>query len=351
MITGQPLFGCPNLYYDDARVVYVRTPELRKYAYLLEKTSIKLSAFFYHLDLYLFEMAVFRWLRKQPAGAFDIVQTCSLFALPRKLLAKFAMPCVTWLPGPPSRLARRRIRALVHHKKFALFAHGTPEAVLHDMGLRRGQEFAIIEPGVELEAIDQAANLDLVVEKARLGLRETDLLGATIARLVPIKNHALLLEGIALAGEMGVHWNWAFAGDGLLRECLEKRARELGIEKQVHWLGHQSLADVYRLLGTCDISALTSVYENFSIAVLEAWAHRRPVIGTKVRYLQHLIQEAGGGETVPSGDAQALAEALVKMTNPEMRAEYGRRGRAFVEHLDWPKIAERLESLYRRTLN
>ncbi|MDR3159205.1 MAG: glycosyltransferase family 4 protein [Zoogloeaceae bacterium] len=350
LITGKPLFSPPNLRYGDMRVLYVRAPALRGCAYHLERTSAKLSAFFCHLDLYLFEMAVFAWLRKNPQERFDIVQMCSLFCLPQKILSKFNIPCVSWLPGPPSGLTRRQIRKLARREGFSLFAHGAPEDSLRDMGLRKGHEYEIIEPGVELEAIDHAEDVDAAAGKARLGLAATDLLGVTIARLVPVKNHALLLEGIALAGKAGTVWNWVFAGDGPLCGELKEQARRLGIERQVRWLGRQGRAEVYRLLRICDLSALTSRYENFSIAALESWAHRRPVIGTSVGYLQHLVRESGGGETVAPGDARELAEALARMTNPEMRAEYGRRGRAFVERLDWPRIAERLENLYQKTI-
>jgi glycosyltransferase involved in cell wall biosynthesis len=350
LITGKPLFSPPNLHYDDVRVIYVGSPELREYAYRLEKIGTKPAAAFYHLDSYLFEMAVLNWLRKNPQERFDIVQMCSLFSLPQKLLSEFNIPCVSWLPGPPSGLTRRKIKKLVPHEKFALFTHGAPEANLRDMGLEKGCEYEIVEPGVELEVIDYAEDVDVAAEKVRLGFAATDFLGVTIARLIPIKNHALLLEGIALAGKTGTVWNWVFAGDGPLDGALKEQARRLGIERQIRWLGHQRRAEVYTLLKICDLSALTSHYESFSISCLESWAHRRPVLGTRVGYLQHLIREAGGGETVLPGDAQELASALTRMTNPKIRAEYGRRGRAFVERLDWPRIAERLESLYLKTI-
>ena len=101
----------------------------------------------------------------------------------------------------------------------------------------------------------------------------------------------------------------------------------------------------------CDLFALTSVYENYSNAVLEAMAYGLPVIGTEVGYLQHLIPKAQAGMVVPSNNKDRLADALVEMANPIVRKRYAEHGRAFVEHLDWPIIAERLERLYLNVIN
>jgi glycosyltransferase involved in cell wall biosynthesis len=237
---------------------------------------------------------------------------------------------------------------LVQHQKFAMFTHGTPEQVLLDMGLKNGHEYEVIEPGIELNSIDQAAVLSKAKERAKIGFQESDLLGITTARLVSLKNHDLLLEAIALSREKGVIWNWAFAGDGPLMNHLKQRSLILGIEKQVRWLGNQDRDAVYRLLHIADLFALVSVYENFSIATLEAMANRLPIIATRVGYLQRLVEETKAGILVSSGDAQSLAAALVEMSDPEVRNLYRGLGRVFVERMDWSCIAEKLEALYLR---
>jgi hypothetical protein len=63
-------------------------------------------------------------------------------------------PVVSWLPGRPSRMTRRRLPALLSHPKFGLFTHGDTERLLKDMGLTPDRDYAIIEPGIDLELID-----------------------------------------------------------------------------------------------------------------------------------------------------------------------------------------------------
>jgi len=216
------------------------------------------------------------------------------------------------------------------------------------MELKKGREYEIIEPGIELNIIDQEPSQSKSEERTKAGFHEDDLLGVTTARLLPIKNHDLLLKAIAQVKKKGIIWNWIFAGDGSLTDYLKQKTSELGIEKQVHWLGNVNRTAVHRLLHMADLFALVSVYESFSIATLEAMAHCLPVIATQVGYLQRLVDETGTGILVPSDDVEALAAALVKMADPEIRNLYCGQGRKFVERMDWPRIAEKLEALYLR---
>jgi glycosyltransferase involved in cell wall biosynthesis len=93
------------------------------------------------------------------------------------------------------------------------------------MGLRPSIDYHVIDPGVDQSRV----HLDIAVRHERrkeLGLGDSDLLGVTTARLVPIKNHMLLLKAIALSKSRGVTWNWVLLGDGPLRAaCGTTRER------------------------------------------------------------------------------------------------------------------------------
>ena len=349
LITGKPLFKPAKNNFPDMEVIYVPAPNLRRFAYATELINSKISAAFYHLDNAIFELAVFRWCKRLPKNNFDIIQCCSLFGLPESLLNNFDQPVISWLPGPPSGRVRARLPRLIANPHFGLFAHGSPEWDLMKMDFVRGKEYEIIEPGIDLSAID-AIKPDRYLKRKQLGLGVESLLGITTARLVPVKNHKLLLKALAGAKRQGVIWHWLFIGDGPLASDLKQYAQQLGISKQVHFLGHQNQQEVHAFLAIADIFALTSSYENFSIATLEAMAHRLPVIGTEVGYLQVLISEAKAGRVVPSSDSDQLATTLVELAEAENRLVFGQAGRNFVERLDWPNIAQRLETFYQKVI-
>jgi glycosyltransferase involved in cell wall biosynthesis len=101
------------------------------------------------------------------------------------------------------------------------------------------------------------------------------------------------------------------------------------------------------MLAASDVFVLPSRYENFSNAVLEAMAHGLPVIGTQVGYLQDLIRDSGAGVAVPLGDVASMSNAIGNMAaNEGRRKEYSKRGREFARQFAWPRIADKLVSLY-----
>jgi glycosyltransferase involved in cell wall biosynthesis len=344
IVTGKPLLGRARHRFDGVDVAYLPCPGLRRFAYAAEGVNSRLSAAFYHLDEAIFEWQTARWLDARGRRAFDIVQCCSLFRLPRHLLARSDTPVVSWLPGRPSGKVRRWLPDLLSHPKFGLFTHGDTERSLQDMGLTSGSDYAIIEPGIDLRLID-ATPRERRGMRAMLNLNEDALLGLTVARLVPFKNHRLLLQGLAMARARGADWHWVLIGDGPLEGRLRRAAQQLGIASQVHVLGYRPQAEVHRWMRAADLFALTSNYETFSIATLEAIAHGLPVVGTPAGYLQHLIRSTQAGVVVPSGSPEAVADALVDMAKPASRARFG-QSRPLVERLDWPLVAEQLERFY-----
>ncbi len=73
----------------------------------------------------------------------------------------------------------------------------------------------------------------------------------------------------------------------------------------------------------------------------------KPII-FPVQFLDNPVQEAQCGLTVPPGDPEALAEAIIKLYQmpPEERKAMGNRGREYVEkYHDIRKLADRLETV------
>lgn len=347
VLTGRPLWGGAANKFSELDVEYVPAPNLRLWAYKSEKLSTKLSAAFYYLDLYLFERSALKWLAtRNRFREFDVVQVCGLFGLAEVLLRRWQLPTVGWLPGIPSRRTRSKIRRLVSFPRFRLFSRGDPvRFVKKEMGL---PSIEVIEPGLEIDKFCSGASCGGSIRQ-QLGISATAVVGCTVARLVPVKNLDFLLAGLALAAEEIPDLHHLIVGSGPLYDELSLRVRSLGLDRQVHFLGHQDRASVYSLLAQSDFFVLTSKYENFSNAVLEAMGHGLPVIGTAVGYLKDLIADSGAGILVPLGDEVALKKAIVRVAlDADLRGGFSNRGVGFVRQFDWKVIAEKLVSLYRK---
>jgi sugar transferase (PEP-CTERM/EpsH1 system associated) len=166
------------------------------------------------------------------------------------------------------------------------------------------------------------AESERLAARRELGLPERGLVVGTVARLVPVKNQALLLRALALCAGQPPHL--VLAGDGPLRAELEALARTLGVGEWVRFAG--LCRDVPRVLAALDVFALTSHSEGLPIAVIEAMAAGLPVTATAVGGLPELVAHESTGLLVGPDDAEALAQAWQRLHEPELRRRLGQAG-------------------------
>ncbi len=106
-------------------------------------------------------------------------------------------------------------------------------------------------------------------------------------------------------------------GDGPERGPAEMLVRELGIEKNVTFLGKQS--HVERLIPHADILLLPSELESFGLAALEAMACGVPPVATRTGGLPEVITHGVDGYLEEVGDTDALAERALELLTNESR--------------------------------
>lgn len=98
------------------------------------------------------------------------------------------------------------------------------------------------------------------------------------------------------------------AGEGPLDRELKRLAHAHGVTARVHFLGWRT--DVAALLGAADCLACPSRIEPLGNVILEAWAHRRPVVAAASKGPTGLVRDGDTGLLVPLEDAPALSAAL-----------------------------------------
>jgi glycosyltransferase involved in cell wall biosynthesis/O-antigen/teichoic acid export membrane protein len=154
-----------------------------------------------------------------------------------------------------------------------------------------------------------------------------------LANLIAYKGHEVALAAFARvrASMPALEARLQLAGAGPEEGPLRARARELGIDGDVEFLG--SVADVSALLVDCAFTVLPSLTEGMPNAVLESLAHGRAVIASAVGGVPEIL-EHGGGVLVPPGDQEALADAMRGLlVDPALTAHLGAEGRALVDDL------------------
>jgi sugar transferase (PEP-CTERM/EpsH1 system associated) len=166
--------------------------------------------------------------------------------------------------------------------------------------------------------------------RAALDLDADALVVGAVGRLVPVKDHASLVEAAALLRRHGLAPTIVIAGDGPLHDMLLSRAVALGIESQIRLLGDRP--DIETVLAALDVFALTSVSEGLSNTILEAMAAGLPVVATEVGGADELVERDVTGVLVPARSPSALASSLaLLLRDPAMRAAMGAAGRQRAE--------------------
>jgi glycosyltransferase involved in cell wall biosynthesis len=147
----------------------------------------------------------------------------------------------------------------------------------------------------------------------------------TIGRLTAVKNHFMLLETInclRLSGEID-KFKFFIIGDGELKKDFIDKANEFNLMNAIVFKGWQK--DMPSVYAQLDAVALTSKNEGTPVALIEAMASCRPVVAAAVGGVPELLgrvkekkpegfQIAERGLMVQSGDAEALAQALLYLS-------------------------------------
>jgi glycosyltransferase involved in cell wall biosynthesis len=171
-----------------------------------------------------------------------------------------------------------------------------------------------------------------------------------VGRLIPIKGHIVLLRAFAEARKRLPNLELEIAGRGPLEPALKALAAELEIQDSVTFLGHVS--PIQSAIERAAVVVVPSMGEGFGMVALEAMERARPVIAANIGGLGELVRDGETGVLVPAGEAEPLAEAIVRVTGDlELARAMGDAGRrrALSRFLQ-TACTERTELLYEDAL-
>ncbi len=168
----------------------------------------------------------------------------------------------------------------------------------------------------------------------------------TVARLCEDKDHETLLRAFALVSAAHPRARLLIVGDGEKRAELEALIAELGLTRAVHLAGMR--LDVPAWLRSMSAFVLSSKWEGFPLAVLEAMACGLPAASTGVGGIPNLNQSRENLLLVPPRNPVALAEAMERLLLEKgLRERLRSDGRDLVNgEYSLDRMAERYFSLY-----
>ena len=159
----------------------------------------------------------------------------------------------------------------------------------------------------------------------------------------------ILAAAEKLKQEKEIHW--IILGDGPMRSWAEERIRTRGLEKTVHLLGRYPEEAMPRFFSLADVLLVTLKKDPvFAITIpskIQSYlACGKPIVAALDGEGARVIEESGGGVAVPAGDADGLAEVVLKMYRmPKWDLEnMGRFSREYSEtHFERNALLDRLD--------
>ncbi|MFC8080204.1 glycosyltransferase family 4 protein [Streptomyces sp. NPDC057307] len=136
------------------------------------------------------------------------------------------------------------------------------------------------------------------------------------------------------------------AGRGDEKEAVESLPEEM--RERVEFLGMVSDEDKARLLRSVDLYVAPNTGgESFGIVLVEALSAGAAVLASDLDAFAQVLDQGMAGELFANEDADALAEAAVRLLgDPERREGLRERGSAHVRRFDWSTVGADILAVY-----
>lgn len=136
----------------------------------------------------------------------------------------------------------------------------------------------------------------------------------SVGRLTEAKGFDMAIDALKILKERKVPVHWWIVGDGELRECLEKQARNNGVEQYLTFLGSKS--NPYPYMNNADLIVQTSRWEGKSVVLDEAKILGKPILATAYATVKDQIENGKEGVIVEM-NAESIAKGIECLVEDE----------------------------------
>lgn len=169
-----------------------------------------------------------------------------------------------------------------------------------------------------------------------------------VGRLSPRKCLPLALE--ALAETKDINARLLVVGDGEMRRKWERYATGLNLHERVVFLGPIPWNEMSGLYRSADAFIFTSLRDSFGTQVLEAMAHKLPILTLDHQGVGTFAPPEAGIKVpvaCPHQTVAALAAGIRRLALcPEERLKMGEAAYAYARTQTWERRAERMSEVY-----
>jgi len=371
-LTGKPQFGGrePEVEQSNIDFRFIHSPYLPWFPWDKVKGGWRIRVW----EFQQFEKKAAKWIAAH-ADEYDIIQICELPYLVKLLKSQnvtINSKIVIRLTAPNAHDPWGGIQL-----SDAVIASGTSIEKVRK-GLRPDVED--VPNGVDLQKFQLISDSRLpnsaFKTKHKIPPNSTILL--YVARFQAFKNHKLLIESFTHISREIPDIRLVLAGSGPLQVDIKKQVKAAGLGDRVLFLGEVPFDELPSVYAAADIKVISSEYESFCFAAIEAMASGLPVVTTDCGWVPKLIgdqlppiqkqwvqgmdipgrfdidesgkriREVPGGLVVSRTESESFAHAVLQiMRDEEMRRACAtwNRNKAVKDH-GWESSAIKLVDVY-----
>ncbi|WP_207493424.1 glycosyltransferase family 4 protein [Aridibaculum aurantiacum] len=208
------------------------------------------------------------------------------------------------------------------------------------------EKIVTIGTGIDLDSFH--CNADDVNHFRKLhGINEDDCVVGFVGRLVKGKGVAILIDALRKMHKTNSNMKLLLAGGTtdyvpVIQRAIDEEGLPIILIRD--FPEEQKKIIFYSI----DVFVLASQSESFGVVFLEAWACRKPVIGTRMGATESLLDEGIGSLLFTGGDVDELCHQLqLLMNNKELQARLGNNGFEKVQQkFTWPSIVAAYRNAY-----
>ena len=179
------------------------------------------------------------------------------------------------------------------------------------------------------------------IKRNELNLKDTDFALISMGDLIDRKNYKIAIEVVAKLNNPHVHY--FICGKGPEEVNLKKLAENLGVDKQVHFLGFRN--DIKELLKASDTFLFTSKQEGLARSLMEAMASKIPCVVSKIRGNTELIVNNENGFLCSGLDDYVNAINKI-MQSPDLAYKIKEKGYKHLNNFSIEKVIDCLFDVY-----
>ena len=166
----------------------------------------------------------------------------------------------------------------------------------------------------------------------------------TVGRLVKQKNQKMLLKAFMLYHTSHPDYHLYLYGEGELLQELIQIAENYNINRFVHFEGFKE--NIHEMIADAEQFVFSSDYEGLPNALMEAMMMGHACISTACNGSDVLIENEKNGLLVPVGDAEAMGEAMCRLSDdPGLRKRLGHAASLTAEEWNVDRIVRLWEEL------